>query len=104
MYSYGKGEGTMRVEGLGKPGDCKLIRLNAELEGGIITSIRIRGDFFASPEEGFERVERGLAGTPAAELAAAFDALLDREGIEAFGITGAGLAAVFAAALEGGGG
>jgi hypothetical protein len=90
----------VRVEGRGKPEGSKLIRFQAELGEGRIESIRIRGDFFASPEERFEAVERGLAGTAPADLAANFDALLRREGIEAFGITGAALAAVFAAAVN----
>jgi hypothetical protein len=90
----------VRVEGRGKPEGCKLIRLRAELARGRIESIRIGGDFFASPEERFEAVEQGLAGTAPAELAANFDTLLRREGIEAFGITGAALAEVFAAALN----
>jgi lipoate-protein ligase A len=93
-----------RIEGLGKPRGSKLIRLTADIEGGLIRSIRIRGDFFASPEEGFERVERDLAGTALADLASVFDALLVREGVEAFGITGADLAWVAASALAAAGG
>jgi lipoate-protein ligase A len=88
------------VETLGKPPGAKLIRLSAELEGGLIKTIRIRGDFFASPEEGFDRLEIRLAGTPIAGLAASFDSLLREEGIEAFGITGAGVASVLASALS----
>jgi hypothetical protein len=89
----------MVVETLGKPPGSKLIRLSAELEGDRIKTIRIRGDFFASPEEGFDRLETRLAGTPLSGLAASFDALLREEGIEAFGITGAGLASVLNSAL-----
>jgi hypothetical protein len=90
----------MRLEGLGKPEGCKLIRFTAEVEDGRIRTIRIRGDFFASPEERFDLVEQGLSGTAPAELARTFDFLMRREGIEAFGINGGGLASVFYAALE----
>ncbi|MDR3146539.1 MAG: hypothetical protein LBU21_09690 [Treponema sp.] len=89
----------IRIEGIGKPPDCKLIRVYAELEENRIRTIRIRGDFFASPEEAFDRVGEGLVGVPLGDLAGTFDALLREGGIEAFGINGAGVAAVLTAAL-----
>jgi hypothetical protein len=92
----------MRLEGIGKPEGCKLIRFTAEVEQGRIKTISIRGDFFASPEDKFALVEQGLSGVPLADLETAFDALMRREGIEAFGINGSGLAGVFYAALAGG--
>ncbi|MDR0689822.1 MAG: hypothetical protein LBG08_06110 [Spirochaetaceae bacterium] len=92
----------MRLEGLGKPDGCKLIRFTAEVEQGFIRTISIRGDFFASPEERFDLVEQGLSGTPWADLARTFDCLMRREQIEAFGINGAGVARVFYAALGAG--
>jgi hypothetical protein len=76
---------------MGRPADCKLIRLSARIEEGIIRGISIRGDFFASPEEGFDRVEQRLLGTAAAAAGKNFDALLKEEGVEAFGINGAGI-------------
>jgi hypothetical protein len=84
---------------MGKPGGCKLIRLSGEAEGGRITSISIRGDFFASPEEEFEKIEQGLKGVPVGAAAAAFDALLAEYRIESFGINGRGFAQVLASAL-----
>ncbi|GHV89176.1 hypothetical protein AGMMS50267_15360 [Spirochaetia bacterium] len=99
----------MKIEALGKPAGCKLIRITAELspstEGsplaeGIIQSISIRGDFFASPEEGFDRVEQRLPGIRAEELGASFDQYLKEEGVEAQGICGDGLAEVFNSALK----
>jgi lipoate-protein ligase A len=91
----------MRIEAAGKPEGSKLIRLSAEIEAGRVARLRIRGDFFASPLEGFDRVEARLAGVPITELAAAFDALLIEEGVEAYGISGAALAAVLDEALHG---
>jgi hypothetical protein len=90
----------MRLEGIGKPAGCKLIRFTAELEQGRIRTISIRGDFFASPEERFDLVEQGLSGILPAELEGTFDLLMGREEIEAFGINGRGLASVFYSALE----
>jgi hypothetical protein len=90
----------MVVEGMGRPAGCKLIRLSADIEDGIIRYISIRGDFFASPVEAFERAEARLCGVPAAETGTTFDAFLREEGVEAFGINGAGLAEVMAAAIR----
>ncbi len=115
----------MTVRATGKPEGCKLIRVEAELEtlpagtafsgspsdgvadsakGAVdrplIARILIRGDFFAIPEEGFEKVEAALAGTPADSVAAAFDFLAQREGLELFGITGAAVAEVLGRALD----
>ncbi|MDR1252645.1 MAG: hypothetical protein LBK62_10860 [Treponema sp.] len=88
----------MLVEGAGKPEGCKLIRFSADIEGSILKSIRIRGDFFASPEEGFDRVEARLAEIPLSEIESSFNMLLNEEGVEVFGISGAGLASLLYAA------
>jgi hypothetical protein len=92
----------MRFEGTGKPEDCKLIRLSGEAEGGRIKSISIRGDFFASPEEDFEKIERALKGAAVNAAASKFDSLLAEYRIESFGINGRGFAEVLASALGGG--
>ncbi|MDR0554611.1 MAG: lipoyl synthase [Treponema sp.] len=92
--SYHAQEGYARVEAVGKPAGAKLIRVKADVEGGVIRSIQIRGDFFASPEDAFERVERRLAGVFLTDIAAAFDALLLQEGVDACGISGAALAEI----------
>jgi hypothetical protein len=92
----------MYIKGVGKPAGCKLIRIRAEVAGDIVESITIRGDFFASPEEGFDRAEKRLSGTPLSEIATTFDALLADEGVEAFGISGEGVAAVLTEAIAGG--
>ncbi|MDR2741329.1 MAG: hypothetical protein LBB98_04155 [Treponema sp.] len=90
----------MLIEGVGKPEGCKLIRFSADIEGGVLKSIRIRGDFFAVPEEGFDRVEERLGGILLSEVEAVFDALLDEEGVEVSGITGAGLSSLLHAFRE----
>ena len=91
----------MRVEGIGKPPGCKLIRLTAEVEQGAVRAISIRGDFFAVPEEGFDRAEERIRDIPLQELAASFDDLLGEEGVEVQGINGTGVATVLKAALQG---
>jgi hypothetical protein len=91
----------MKVEGLGKPEGCKLIRISAELEDDTLKSIRIRGDFFASPEEVFDQIEKALEGTRLRDLANVFDSLIREKGVETCGINGPGLAEVLASAAGG---
>jgi lipoic acid synthetase len=88
------GAALRHVTGMGKPGGCKLIRLTADLEGDLIRNISIRGDFFASPEEGFDRAEERLRGVPRERLAASFDRFLAEEGVETLGINGTAVAQV----------
>ena len=90
----------MRVEASGRPSGCKLIRLSAEIEGGVIRRLSIRGDFFAVPEEGFDRAEGRMAGVPLAGSGRVFDALLAEEGVEASGFRGAALEELLAASAE----
>jgi hypothetical protein len=90
----------MLVQGMGKPEGCKLIRLNANIDGVLIRSIRIRGDFFAGPGEAFDAAEARLVDIPIAEFARRFDCLMAEEGAELSGINGAGAASVLNAALE----
>ena len=52
----------MRIETMGKPEGCKLLRVSVELSDpagsdSLIGWISVRGDFFAVPEEGFEALE-----------------------------------------------
>ena len=84
----------MMVHGVGKPADCKLLRISAEIDGDLIRSISIHGDFFAFPEEGFERVESRLGGTPIGRLEERFAALMVEEAVEGYGITASGVAEV----------
>ncbi|MDR0760256.1 MAG: hypothetical protein LBF74_09135 [Treponema sp.] len=90
----------MRIDGVGKPEGCKLIRFSADIEGDTLNRIRIRGDFFASPEAGFDRVEERLAGIPLSELEGCFNTLLQEEEVEAFGITGSGISSLVYASLK----
>lgn len=99
----------MKVRATGKPEGCKLLRIDAELAEApaatardlAIVSISVSGDFFAVPEEGFETLEARLAGARLADLAARFDALLLELGVQAVGITGAGVAATLQGAIDG---
>jgi hypothetical protein len=87
----------MKIEAIGKPEGCKLLRISAELtrtsEGLLVLdSIRIRGDFFFVPEEAFEGIEQSLAGLPLESVASAFDSLATESGCLCAGIHGKGIA------------
>lgn len=73
----------------------KLLKLSADVEGGVLKTVAIRGDFFAHPEEGFDRAEASLAGIPAGDFRQAFAAALAREGVELFGLSADAAADVF---------
>jgi hypothetical protein len=92
----------MKVEGLGKPKGCKLLRISAELENDALMSIQIRGDFFASPEEVFDQIEEALAGIRLRDLSRVFDSLIREKGVEICGINGPGLAEVLISATNAG--
>lgn len=95
----------MRVKATGKPEGCKLLRIDAAVEaspdGPVVAAISVSGDFFAVPEESFETLEARLAGIRLADLGARFDALLLELGVQAVGITGAGVAATLQGAIDG---
>jgi biotin operon repressor len=93
------GKGPVKLEAAGRPEGCKLIRISAEVEGPLIRTLRIRGDFFASPEDGFDRVEERLRDIPVEALGSCFDRLLAEEGVETQGIDGRGLSQVLRSAL-----
>lgn len=90
----------MRIETMGRPPGCKLIRISADVEGGLIQTLSIRGDFFASPEEGFENAERRMVGTSLSGAAVSFNSFLKEEGVECFGINGEGVAELLNGAVE----
>lgn len=86
----------MRLELIGKPEGCKLLRMTIDVEPPLSLSSRIlflsiRGDFFAIPEEVFDEIEDALAGTTLGELGKKFDGLVVQKGLECAGITGHGL-------------
>lgn len=95
----------MKLDLIGKPEGCKLLRMTLEVEPPLsrasrLQRISIRGDFFAVPEEAFEEVERELEGTALAELGTRFDALVLEKGIQCAGIGGAGVAELVQNLLE----
>lgn len=76
----------MKGSFVGKAKGGKLLRLSIEAEGGVIQAIRVRGDFFAHPEELFDELEASLVACPIDELGARF-----ATGAAALGLTIYGL-------------
>ncbi|MCK7517970.1 MAG: hypothetical protein MZV64_09785 [Ignavibacteriales bacterium] len=63
--------------------------------GGVLKAVSIRGDFFAHPEEGFDRAEASLIGIPASAFRQVFADAIEREGVELFGLSAGAVADVF---------
>ena len=68
--------------------DGKLLKLFFEDNGGIITSLKITGDFFMYPEENIEILERALIGEKldAATLRAKIEDFLTHNKTKFYGI------------------
>ncbi|HUX36328.1 MAG TPA: hypothetical protein VMV44_00380 [Rectinemataceae bacterium] len=70
-----------------KPEGCKLLRVEVEIEGKRLVAARVRGDFFAHPEELFEAAEAELAGLALSALPQAARAAFSRPGLRLYGVT-----------------
>jgi len=86
----------MKLELIGKPEGCKLLRATIDIDAAPrpdarIQAISIRGDFFAIPEEEFDALERALAGTELKDLGREFSARARERGLQCAGISGEGL-------------
>jgi lipoate-protein ligase A len=76
--------------------DGKLLKVFLEIEGSIIQSITITGDFFVYPEEKMEDLEHALIGTELREeqLLQAIQTFVEREKLELFGVDAESLVTV----------
>jgi len=87
-----------------KPEGCKLLRIRAEVSdppgtSSQIESIAINGDFFATPEEAFEKIEAGLKGCSVTTLGERFERLAAEHGVSLAGIHGWAVQEALVAAL-----
>ena len=72
----------------------KLLRVDFEIDAsGVISFIRIAGDFFVHPEEGILEIEHGLAGVHVSDVASRFDSIVDSFGLKVVGFDGDDLVA-----------
>ena len=70
----------------------KLLRVEVEVESGVVLRAIVRGDFFAHPEESFEAAEGELAGLPVDRIAEAALSLFSRPPLRIFGASAADIA------------
>jgi lipoate-protein ligase A len=70
----------------------KLLRVEIEVESGVVLKALVRGDFFAHPEEAFEAAEADLVGLPVDRLCEAALALFAKTPLRLFGATPADMA------------
>ena len=78
----------------------KLVRVEVDVEGGIVRRALVRGDFFAHPEEAFEAAEALLAGVPCPELVARAELAFSRPDLVLYGVTAAAIAETLGRALD----
>jgi len=94
----------LKLELIGKPIGCKLLRMSIDIDESldpraIIRSISIRGDFFAIPEESFDELQYEIRGTMLGDLGKTFAAIATEKGLQCAGIDGEGLATLVNEAL-----
>lgn len=77
-------DGTGRY--VGKIPGGKLLKLDVDFAGGRVARVRIRGDFFAHPEEAFDRVEAALREIDARDFPRLLREAVAREGVTIYGV------------------
>ena len=72
----------------------KLVKIALDFNEGVITSIRITGDFFLYPEEALESIELDLIGKKVEKLdiISAVDATVKKKDIKFYGLNSEGIA------------
>ncbi len=88
-----------------KPKGCKLLRVHAQVSdpptlSSKILSLTVNGDFFAIPEEGFEKIETDLRGFVIDSVGEAFDKMATEERLSLAGISGSAIQEALVAGIE----
>jgi len=71
---------------IGKAKGGKLVRLALAWSGDTVESLNIRGDFFAHPEEGFDKLEAAFRGSPLGEVRRLYERALVAYGVTVYGL------------------
>ncbi len=81
------------------PGE-KLLRVAVRHGGGVLSSVRMSGDFFMYPEESIDILERALVGVAVEEqaLIGVLEYEISHNGIELAGVSAASIARAICAA------
>ena len=78
----------------------KMLRVEVEVDSGVVLRAVVRGDFFAHPEESFEAAEAELSGLPVDRLGEAALSLFSRPPLRLFGVSSSDLAQALAGAAD----
>jgi len=79
----------------------KLVRVEVEVEGGVLVSVKITGDFFLHPEEAIFEVEASLKGLgTSADYASIIESKLTELGAQFIGASPSDVAEAVKRAVE----
>ncbi|MCX7025227.1 MAG: biotin--protein ligase [Spirochaetes bacterium] len=78
----------------------KLLRIELDVEDGILLHTLVRGDFFAHPEEDFEAAEAELSGIPSNRIVELATRAFSRPGLSIIGATAADIATALGRAID----
>lgn len=67
--------------------DGKLLRVEADIDGGVINSIKITGDFFIHPETALEKMEDLLKGKKISEAERSLGQFIEDNCVRIIGFT-----------------
>jgi lipoate-protein ligase A len=81
---------TLRLDR--KPEGAKLLRVELETDGGLVRALKVRGDFFAHPEEIFEEAEDSLRGLALSDLGPRALLAFSHPGLSLYGASAEGIA------------
>ena len=65
----------------------KLLRIEVAIEKGIITKLKLTGDFFIHPEEGITLIEQALQGVQKEEVEQELKRIIAASGMQLVGFT-----------------
>jgi lipoate---protein ligase len=74
----------------------KLLRIEVEVESGVVLRALVRGDFFAHPEAAFEAAEAALIGLPVDRIGEAALALFSAAPLQIYGASPSDIAGLLA--------
>lgn len=78
----------------------KLLRVEVEIESGLVRRALVRGDFFAHPEEAFEAAEAGFVDIPVELVEETALSLFSKPPLRLFGATPADIAQALGEAAD----
>jgi hypothetical protein len=84
----------------GKVTGGKLLRVRVDIESGVVARASVNGDFFAHPEDAFERAEASLTGIKSDGLRDAAERAFSVPGLTLYGASAQDVACALDAAAR----